>query len=162
MASLLAIWVGEWVFPGRHLHWLDPVAAIAVALLIVKSAYSVTVESGRGLMDTSLPPEEEEIIREHVMKLYPVVRGFHRLRTRKSGPDRFALFHVLVSGEMSVEESHRLNDRIVNSIREHLPGCTVHIHMEPCGGDCERDCKGCLMGNKEEAETRAKDSADAS
>src|SRR5512140_2013178 len=35
MAGLAVIWIGESLFPDVELHWLDPVAAIGVALLII-------------------------------------------------------------------------------------------------------------------------------
>ena len=64
MVSLALIWTGERVFPDRHFHWLDPVAAIAVALLIIKAAYDLTVKSSRDLLDSRLPDQEEEWIVE--------------------------------------------------------------------------------------------------
>ncbi len=35
MAGLALILPGERIFPGVHFEWIDPVAAIAMALLIV-------------------------------------------------------------------------------------------------------------------------------
>ena len=58
MVGLALILVGKRVLPGTDLLWLDPVAAIAVALLIVRAAWKLTRESGRDLLDASLPPEE--------------------------------------------------------------------------------------------------------
>ena len=132
MIGLGLIWLGKLVLPGLDLRWMDPVAAIAVALLIIKTSYRLTIESGKDLMDASLPSEEEQWIRDYVKGLGPVVQGFHRLRTRKAGSHRFVQFHLLVSGDMSVEESHSLNDSIVVAIKERLRNCNVTIHIEPC------------------------------
>ena len=63
IVGLALIWSGEFLFPGRHFHWLDPVAAIGVAALIIKAAWDLTRQSAGGLMDETLPPEEEEEIR---------------------------------------------------------------------------------------------------
>jgi hypothetical protein len=55
-----------------------------------------------------------------------------------------------VEAAMSVDESHRITDMISCSIREHYPGTTVTIHIEPCNcaiadaGSC-----GCLLSEKD-------------
>jgi len=156
MVGLALIWVGELAFKGMHFHWIDPVAAICVALLIIRAAWQLTVQSSRDLMDVSLPPEEEKVIKDHIASRYPVVRAFHRLRTRKAGSQRFVQFHLLVSADMSVDESHKLHDEIVDSIRQHFPGCHVTIHIEPCDAKCETDCIGCLMSEEDKARIREK------
>jgi hypothetical protein len=48
MAGLAVIWVGESLFPDIEFHWLDPVAAIGVALLITKAAWDHMLEAGYG------------------------------------------------------------------------------------------------------------------
>lgn len=58
MAGLTVIWIGESLFPDIELHWLDPVAAIGVALLIIKAAWDLTRQSTGGLMDETLPPRK--------------------------------------------------------------------------------------------------------
>jgi cation diffusion facilitator family transporter len=89
MAGLGIIWLGSFLFPGANLDWVDPVAAIFVALLIIKAAYKLTLESARDLVDVSLPLEEEDEISRIIASFTPTIRGFHRLRTRKSGQYRF-------------------------------------------------------------------------
>lgn len=155
MVGLGLMWIGAQVLPGHNLQWIDPMAAIGVAILILKTAYKLTVESGRDLLDASLPPDEEEWIRNYVAGLNSVVRGFHHLRTRKSGAHRFVQFHLLVSADMSVEQSHRLNDDIVVAIKERFPASTVTIHIEPCDASCTPECiEGCLLGEKQRREMR--------
>lgn len=159
MAGLALITIGGWVLRGVDLAWIDPVAAICVALLIIKAAWDLTIESGRDLMDVSLPAEEESKIKEIIAKHSPVVRAFHRLRTRKAGSTRFVQFHLLVSAEMNVEDSHNLNDRIVDAIKAQFDGCHVSIHIEPCDGLCVADCVGCLLDEDAKKTIRAKANA---
>ncbi len=150
MAGLVVIWLGEMLFPGWDLHWIDPLAAIFVALLIFKAAYRLTVESAKDLLDVSLPAEEEESIRKHIMVFAPTVRGFHRLRTRKAGASRFVEFHVRVDAAMSVDESHRIADMITDAIKQQYPGTTVTIHIEPCNCALAREATcGCLLSEKD-------------
>jgi cation diffusion facilitator family transporter len=149
MVGLIFLWLNDVIAPQVDLHWIDPVAAILVALLIVRAAYILTVQSARDLLDASLPRDEEEWIRQRICQWTPVVRGFHRLRTRKSGAHRFVQFHLLVDGSMSVDESHRINDEIVLAIKNQYPGSMVVIHLEPCSLPCTTEClHDCLLNEE--------------
>jgi len=153
--SLAIIWVGESVFAGVHFDWLDPVAAVAIALLILRAAYRLTVQSARDLLDVSLPADEQQLIHEHIAGLCPAVRSFHDLRTRRVGNTRFVEFHMLVDARMSVEESHRLTDEIADSIEQHYPNTSVTIHIEPCRGDCNKQCSAsCLLNEQQRGQVR--------
>jgi cation diffusion facilitator family transporter len=148
MAGLLVITVGEKLFPGKHFHWIDPLAALIVALLIIKAAFDLTVKSGRDLLDVSLPADEEALIRRHIAELAPQVRGFHRLRTRKSGRSRYVEFHMLVDGDMTVDKSHHIADNLTFAIREHFPDTILTIHIEPCEEPCEDTLESCTIQKK--------------
>lgn len=153
--SLAAIWGGELLFPGLHFHWLDPVAAIGVAGLILKAAWDLTRQAAGGLMDETLPPEEEEEIRRLICSQLPLVHGFHQLRTRKAGHFRFIEVHIQVDGTMSVETAHTLNQDLVRRIRDRFRQATVTVHTEPCSGKCDAKClAGCLLTEKEQTRIR--------
>lgn len=146
MVSLAAIWLGARIFPDLDLHWLDPAAAIGVALLIIKAAYDLTIQSARDLLDVNLPGEEEDWIRERILERRPVVHGFHQLRTRKSGHFRFVEFHLQVDPQMTVLDSHNITEELSDRIEKRFPHTSVTIHMEPCEGNCVGHClEGCLL-----------------
>jgi cation diffusion facilitator family transporter len=145
MVGLVAIMLSRWLFPSWDLWWLDPVAAIAVALLIVRAAFNLTRQSLRDVMDESLPEEEQRWIADHVRQV-PGVIGYHGLRTRKAGPQRFIEFHLLVDRKLSVEVSHRLSHNVSDAIERRFSGASVTVHVEPCDGSCPADCvAGCLL-----------------
>jgi cation diffusion facilitator family transporter len=149
MAALAGMWVCRRVIPHANVHWLDPAAAIVVAVLIVRAAYQLTIESGRDLLDVSLPAEEREWIRARVCSLTPQVAGFHHLRTRKSGHMRFIDFHLLVDADMSVEESHALAENLAHELEARFPHSSVTVHVEPCNGNCSPSCpSGCLLSEE--------------
>lgn len=150
MLSLLAIWAGGFLFPGTDLNWLDPAAAIAVALLIIKAAYRLTVDSARDLMDVQLPDEEESWIGQLIREHSPDVHGYHRLRTRKSGHYRFVEFHLKVDPQMSVEASHLITEDLSRHIEDRFPETSVTIHIEPCKHGCNGYClSGCFLSEEE-------------
>jgi len=145
MAGLGLIWLGQRFSPGYDVNWIDPLCAMAVALLIIKAAYDLTKQSARDLMDTSLP-EEEKWIQGLIHSNRPIIRGYHYLRTRKAGHMRFIEFHIQLDSDMSVRMSHALSQQLSKTIREHLPNSTVTIHIEPCTGECSEKClAGCFF-----------------
>jgi cation diffusion facilitator family transporter len=146
MASLAAIWLGVRFMPGLDLHWLDPAAAIGVALLIIKAAYDLTIQSARDLLDVNLPQDEEDWIRQRILERKPLIHGFHQLRTRKSGHFRFVEFHLQVDPQMTVLDSHNITEELSNLIEKQFPHTSVTIHVEPCEGNCVDHClAGCLL-----------------
>ncbi len=136
MFGLGLIWVGEIIFPARHFRWIDPVSAIGVALLIIKAAWDLTVQSSRDLIDANIPAGEEQWIRQYLHDLQtdrnkPDIFGYHKLRTRRSGNIRFVEFHLFVSPNLSVDEGHRITWMVKADIHQRLPGSDVLIHIEP-------------------------------
>jgi cation diffusion facilitator family transporter len=128
---------------------LDPILAILVALFILKAAFELTIKSVKDLMDATLPHEEEKEISDIIAKHANEYVGFHELRTRKSGSDRFIDLHLVMSKKVTVKDSHDLADRIETGIRGRFPRASVMIHVEPChaGEEC-LSCKGvCKDGN---------------
>ena len=107
MMGLLVIWVAGLVRPELDLFWLDPAVAIFVALLILKTAWDLTRESARDLLDVSLPETDVDWIKAFVLNTWPQVHSFHNLRTRKAGPNRFIDFHLVVDDQMSVARGAR-------------------------------------------------------
>ena len=152
--ALALIWIGQWIFPGKDLFWLDPVAAIGVAILIFKAAYDLTTQSAKDLLDVHLPAVEVEWIRQCILDQKSVVMGYHDLKTRKAGHFRFVEFHLKVDPHMTVMDSHDITKVLKKKIQAKLSGTTVTIHIEPCDSDCVDKCvEGCLLPeqNRQEA-----------
>ncbi len=130
MTGLALIWLIELVWTGHHVHWIDPLAAIVVACMIIKAAYELTVQSLGDLLDTSLPAQENSRINALIKKQAGVI-SFKNLRTRKAGAVRFIEFDILVDPAMSVENAHRLADNITADIKQEMLNAEVTIHIEP-------------------------------
>lgn len=141
MGGLLIYWLVRYFAPGVEIGWIDPVAAIAVALLIIKAAWELTVQSARDLLDASLPRKEEKAIAGIIRDMGPRVLGFHHLRTRKSGHHRFVEFHLVVDPDLSVKESHDLSEEIEETIKRALLETRVTVHVEPCDKSCSSSCQ---------------------
>jgi len=86
--------------------------------------------SALGLLDTSLPPDEQAAV-QGVLDAHrgPEVQ-FHALRTRHAASRRFVSVHVLVPGGWSVSRGHALLERIEQEIRQAVPNAHVFTHLE--------------------------------
>ena len=109
---------------------LDPLIALVVAGNIVRAGVRIVRESVSGLMDTALPVDEQDIVRDVLEQLKQSGVKYHDLRTRRSGPRRFVSLHVLVPGAWTVQRGHELLERIESDIRCALPDVEVLTHLE--------------------------------
>ena len=155
LAGLLAIWVGKLLFPGVDLSWVDPVSAIAVALLIVHAAWELTAQATRGLLDTSLPQEDLDTIRSTALARGDI-RSLHDVKTRKSGGDRIIDAHVAVDWSLTVLAGHDVGKSFKWELIGKWPRTWINIHVDPCDGSCSRPClAGCLLSEERRAAEHA-------
>ena len=110
---------------------LDPLIAIAVAVNIVGTGWRLLRETAAGLLDRSLPPEEEAAVEAVLARHRGEGIAFHALRTRLAGARRFVSLHVLVPGAWSVKDGHDFCERVEAEISGALPGSHVITHLEP-------------------------------
>jgi cation diffusion facilitator family transporter len=114
---------------------LDPVIALGVAAVITNAAWDIMARSWGHLVDHSLPQEEISLIETLLQDHYPELAGYHRLRTRKAGAQRYIDLHVVVPGEESVARAHFLCDHLETDLKLLLREAEVLIHVEPKGSD---------------------------
>jgi cation diffusion facilitator family transporter len=112
----------------------DAIVALLLSAFLVFSAARIIMGATRQIMDVRLPPDEEQVIQEAFRRYEGQVVGFHKLRTRRSGHQRYVELHLIVDPKRSVEEIHTVCDGIEQDIQERLPGAEVTIHVEPDDG----------------------------
>ena len=145
--SAAGVLAGLVVVRFTGLQILDPVIALAVSVLILKSAYDVVRRSFVELTDTRLPPEELQSLLDVISDHRHKFSGFHEVRSRRAGSQRFVDLHLVMPRNISVEEAHSLCDHLEQDIKGKLPDASVVIHVEPCdnGSECPRcrvvDCQ---------------------
>jgi cation diffusion facilitator family transporter len=111
---------------------LDPVVALVVACAIIFSGVRIVTRSSRVLVDEALPPDELEEIRNAIESNgAPEVYGFHKLRARRAGSRRYIDLHVQFRSGTTLERAHALSHELSESIRTHVRGADVLIHLEP-------------------------------
>ncbi len=110
--------------------WVDPLAAILVAMYVLHSAYSVGRQALGQLMDHELPGALRKAIADAARK-EPGVLGLHDLKTRAAGPYRFVQLHLEVDGALQLDAAHAIGDRVAERVREACPDAQVIIHQDP-------------------------------
>jgi cation diffusion facilitator family transporter len=134
---LTDVWTTLGVFVGVVLVYftgwlrLDPIIALAVAIQILWTGWSLMSRSFEGLMDRAVPDEDRAVIVGVLEALRKQGGDYHRLRTRMAGAKSFIDVHVLVPGSMTVQDGHDLVERLENEITAKLPHCEVLTHLEP-------------------------------
>jgi cation diffusion facilitator family transporter len=146
LVGLAIIRIGQLV--GVNLNIVDPIVAILVALLIMKTAYDITRKSFGGLIDVRLPEDEEDTIRSCILEHSGQVVAFHELRTRKAGSQRYIDLHLVMPRNANVEEAHRMCDHLEQDIEKRLSRTDVTIHVEPCTIECEQCSVSCVLRQK--------------
>ena len=111
--------------------WLDPILALLVASNIVWTGWRLLRRSANGLMDASLPPEQQAQILEVLKSYRRQGIDFHALRSREAGARSFISLHVLVPGAWTVMRAHQLVEELESELRRELPHASVFIHIEP-------------------------------
>jgi cation diffusion facilitator family transporter len=148
--GLSLIWIIGKLSPGADVHWIDPVVAIAVAILIMYAAYNLTRDAVNDLVDSSPPQAETMWLSRYLTGWYPTVRSVHRVRARKTGATRFIDLHIVVEPAMTVSASHEITEKMTAEIRDYLKTADITVHIEPCDGSCKKSCiSGCLLTEKE-------------
>ncbi len=124
--------------------YFDPIAAIAVAVLIIKTGYDLVMQSTRVLLDETLPDDELEEIRRCVREHRgDIIYGYHRLRARRAGSRRHVDLHVTVDEDLTITEAHDIAEHIEADIRACIPNTDVLVHVEPrIAGPARRQLKG--------------------
>lgn len=110
----------------------DPVIAIAIALFLAWTSWSVFRASSDQLMDRELPDEDREKIKSLVMR-HPEVRNLHDLRTRASGLNAFIQFHIELDADISLTRAHEISDAVEADVKAAFPKAEILIHQDPAG-----------------------------
>ena len=131
---------------------LDSLVALGVAVVILRAAYDLTVRSLSDLIDHRIPETDENRIREIICDHASEYAGFHDLKTRRSGPEIFVEFHLVMPGQITVLQSHDLADHLETDLRLEYPRSHVTIHIEPCNEGCTRCGSFCTYYQKKAQE----------
>ncbi len=128
VAVLLGV-TGALINPSWHI--LDAFAALIVSFFIIKVGLDILRKTLREFTDTAPRPE---IINE-IMQCSLAVEGVidaHDLRVRTSGGFYQVEIHIVVDGQMTVVEGHRIAKRVERCLVEKMDDLDrVIVHVDP-------------------------------
>lgn len=136
--SASAVLVGLTIVRFTGLNIVDPILAIGVAIYILKIAVDTIRKPAAGLLDEKLPPSQQAVIEDCLRRHSREASGYYALRTRRAGSQSHIDLHLVVAGDISLEQAHRICDQIEVEIEGALPTASVVIHAEPCDNECEQ------------------------
>jgi cation diffusion facilitator family transporter len=112
----------------------DPIVALLLAAYLLWTANRVFFSGLGEIMDVRLPEAEERLIEQCLRNQGDAVRGYHNLRTRKAGRQRYVDLHLIVDPRATVEAAHDVSEALEAEICACLPGAVVTVHLEPDEG----------------------------
>ena len=132
VAVLLGV-AGTLIRPSWHI--LDALAALIVSFFIIKVGIEILGKTLREFTDTAPRPE----IIEKLMQLSRTVEGVmdaHDLRVRTSGGFYQAEIHIVVDGQLTVVEGHRIAKTVEHCLAAEMDELDrVIVHVDPVEED---------------------------
>jgi len=113
------------------LYILDSFAAILVSFFIVKVGLEILRDSLREFTDTAPPPEILNKISDCTRSVEGVL-DTHDLRVRTSGGMYQMETHIVVDGQLTVSEGHRIAKAVESCLAEEIEDLDrVIVHVDP-------------------------------
>jgi hypothetical protein len=129
-------------------RFLDPVAAVIVGFMIAHMGVKFTYEAMQELIDTGIPHDELDRIRE-TLRQTPGVIDLHDLRTRRMAHKILVDAHIQVDGRISVSEGHRIAEHSrARTLRENPEVLDVLVHVDP-EDDLEPGLRGAHLPDRD-------------
>jgi cation diffusion facilitator family transporter len=120
---------GTLIKPSWHI--LDACAALIVSFFIIKVGMDILWKTLREFTDTAPRPE----ILEKLMQISRAVEGVmdaHDLRVRTSGGFYQAEIHIVVDGQLTVVEGHRIAKTVERCLEQEMDELDrVIVHVDP-------------------------------
>ncbi|MEQ5127083.1 cation diffusion facilitator family transporter [Providencia sp. wls1943] len=114
---------------------LDPIAALIVGTFVFRMGFKFTYQSMQDLMDKGADEETLEQMSD-VLRGISGVKGFHDLKTRKSGDFFLVDVHLELDGQMTILEGHDIAVNVRKQLMKNPQILDVMTHLDPYDKDC--------------------------
>ncbi|MEA4922964.1 MAG: cation diffusion facilitator family transporter [Eubacteriaceae bacterium] len=111
---------------------MDPIASVAICVLVLKVAVDIFRNSTARLVDKSCDEKTVALIRE-IIGSEPGVIGIHELKTRMFGANFYAEAEIIVERDRTAGEIFALTDDVRRKMKEKIPqmkDCTISIRPD--------------------------------
>jgi len=117
------------IFVKIGLPVADPLAALGVALLVLRASWKLGKRTVDVLLDRA-PEGLDQKIKEMIQSI-PQVSFVSRLRLRRAGSHYFLDMNVMLEKDSSLEKAHQITIQIEEKVALLLPNSDVIVHTEP-------------------------------
>lgn len=124
IGTTIGIVASQFGFP-----WIDPLAAVVVSALILKTGWDIFRESSHNLSD-GFSREKLDSITKSISQV-PGVKQIKNIRARVHGNNILLDLVVGVSSELSLVEGHSITEKIEDKLKKDLDITQVMVHVEP-------------------------------
>lgn len=124
IGTTIGIVASQFGFP-----WIDPLAAVVVSALILKTGWDIFREATHNLSDGFSREKLDGITKS--IKQVPGVKQIKNIRARVHGNNILLDLVVSVSSELSLVEGHSITEKIEDKLKEDLDITQVMVHVEP-------------------------------
>ncbi len=127
IVGIATVWVGDRT-GERWLRYADPIAALAVAAVVIWLGSRLGKRTMDALLDAA-PAGLQQRVARAVEELEGVL-ATERVRVRRAGNRHFVDVTISVPRSASFEQVHEISDSVERRIAEIIPA-DVMVHMEP-------------------------------
>jgi cation diffusion facilitator family transporter len=129
LLGLLCVKLSEWLKGYEFLHLADAFSAIIVGFIVITVSLKLGRRTIDALLDVAPAGLEQKIIA--IVEGLPHIKDCHNVRIRSLGHQCFVDLHVLMDGNVSLKEAHRLTEKIEHAVQASVPNCDITVHPEP-------------------------------
>lgn len=125
IGALLGIWGARCGYA-----YLDPLAAIIIALLIIKASRDIFKDAINKLVDKACDEETSQKIHD-LIKAQDGVLRVDEVKTRLFGNHIYADIEIAADGNLTLLASHEIAERVHDAVEKNFPDilhCTVHVN----------------------------------
>jgi len=127
--GLICVKVSDFIPGLNFLVKADAIAALGVSAIVIFVSLQLGKRSIEGLLDTAPHNLKNKVA--SLVEGFPNVKDIHKVRLLPSGGKLFIDAHVVLDGDLQLNEVHDLMDDIELSIKTLAQDADVTIHPEP-------------------------------
>lgn len=111
------------------LPWLDPVTAVIVGLLILKTGWDIFRDASHQLTDGF----DVDLIKEYKQTIFTIsgVKGINDLKARNYGNNIVVDCVITVNPSLDISTAHDISTMVEQKLMEEYDIYDVHVHVEP-------------------------------
>lgn len=129
LMAVLALALGA-VFPKYSLV-LDHIGALLISLFMIGIGVKAAIENIHPLLDRAPDDSYFQKVEKAALRVEGVL-GTEKIRIQSYGPDAFVSIDIEVNPLLTVEEAHRITQKVRLEIQESWPAVRdVIVHVEP-------------------------------